>query len=284
MSVLGRKKIQRRASEIFESGYEEVCVDAAAYNLRLNDRNLTINGVKYDINNPYDYKENDGYIKLPPRKISVLSTVEKLSLPETLCARVGITFSWSRKGLIPLFGPQVDPGYNDFFYAVIYNASNKEMRLEKEEKLFKMELHTVEEAEVVSQPSYGGLREIDPDMTREDSVGNLISAVGELETNIKDVRKDVKSNETKVNAIEGGYRNIVWFGVFLVAASIFGVVLSFLLSNTDIVSFASLAGWDWFPLAVMVVIALFIIGWISAVVVVIKGMIRGNRGRQKSDD
>lgn len=263
MSVLGSNEIERRASEIFESGYEEAYVDTAAYNLRLNDRNLIINGVKYDINNPYPYKENDGYIKLPPRKISVLSTVEKLNLPGNLCARVGITFSWSRKGLIPLFGPQVDPGYNDFFYAVVYNASNKEMRLEKEEKLLKMELHTVVEGSVASHPSYGGLRDIDPEMTAKDS-----GEVDKLTKNVDDLRKGM----TRLEEAASGYRYLVWFGVFLVAASIFGAILSFLLTSANYIDLVSLMGWQWPPSIIAIVVMLFIIGWIATVIVVIKGM------------
>lgn len=279
MSVLGSDEIKRRADEIFESGYDESCVENASYNLRINGENLIIGGTKYDKDNLYRYDENAGYIKLPRRKISVLSTVEKLNLPGDLCARVGITFSWSRKALIPLFGPQVDPGYNDFFYAVVYNASNENLFLPNEEKLLKMELHTVKGGRVISRPTSGGLREIDREMTDRDSVHDVEREVKTLRKNVEGLSKKVDSNDTRLGEVGSGYRQVVWFGVFLVAAAVFGVVLSFIISREDIIAnLASPSRWGWFEWIVVTVLGLFIVGWIATVCAVIIGMFKRNRG------
>jgi deoxycytidine triphosphate deaminase len=123
MGVLGAEGIKRRLEEIFEAGtYNENCIDIASYNLRLDDEELIIDGNKYHKDNKYPYDRMGGVIILPARKISVISTIETLKLSDDLCGNCGITFSLSRKGRVALFGPQIDPGYNDKFYAVIYKS------------------------------------------------------------------------------------------------------------------------------------------------------------------
>jgi len=265
MAVLSGEEIKKRVEDIFESGYDENCVDVASYNLRVNDVNMIINGKLYNEQNPYEYK--DGFIRLPAKKISVISTIERLKLSKNLCARVGITFSFSRKGLIPLFGPQVDPGYNDNFYAVVYNTSSEDILLNKGDKILKMEILEVK-GNVETKPSYFKPHEDYSllRLTKDETIGRST-----LNAQINDLKKEIDSIKGKVEEVSSGYRNIVWFGIFLISASIFGVILSFLLSSVNYSGIDNLIGRD-FLLIIYSVIALFIIGWALTVYMVIMNL------------
>jgi len=270
MGVLSGEMIKRRRDDIFESGYDEDCVDVAAYNLRIDDKKMVINGKLYNDDNPYDYRANEGFIKLPAKKISIVRTVEKLKLAPNLCARVGITFSYSRKGLIPLFGPQVDPRYNDHFYGVVYNSSNKDILLKKGDKLFKMEISTVEGEVNVGFPFKSLDFEELKSLTEEETIGKE-----KLEYEIEILKKDISNIKNRMDEVSAGYRNIVWFGIFLISASIFGVILSFLLSSINYANIANLMNKNLLSLAIFVVIALFIVGWILILVMIIRNTYGG---------
>ena len=270
MGVLSGEEIKRRNNEIFESGYEEDCVDIAAYNLRINDKNLIIDGELYVENNPW----KESLIKLPAKKISVISTIEKIKLSKELCARVGITFTFSRRGLIPLFGPQIDPGYNDYFYAVVYNASSKDISLQKGDKILKMEIYSVkgnigETLNHQTSSFFANTTEIETliNLTKEETIGKE-----ELRKSLEKLENDIKNVNRKVDEVTSGYRSIVWFGVFLISASIFGVILSFLLSFSNYPKIANLMSGYWLPIVTTLIVILFIIGWIFTMNAVIKNI------------
>ena len=283
MCVLSGNEIRRRKNDIFESGYDDKCVDNAAYNLRINDKFLIINGEFYDEERPY----NDVLIKLPAKKVSVISTIEKLKLSEKLCARVGITFKFSRKGLIPLFGPQIDPGYNGHFYAVVYNTNNKHVPIQKGDKILKMEIYTLEENEEEDKVKEGtkgkkdaniyetqfpfDSREIDElmEITKEETIGKE-----KLEENIRILENKIENINSKVEEATSGYKSVVWFGILLISTTIFGVILSLLLSFANYAKFANLIDNYWFFGILFLIVILFIVGWILTLDAIIKNIKR----------
>lgn len=283
MGILSGDKIKQRVDEdeIIElKTFNKDCLDPAAYSMRLDDKYILIDGVKYDDKNPYAYDKNDGFIILPSRKISVLSTIEKLNLSDDLCAKVGIAFTWSKKGLIPLFGPQVDPGTKDYFYAVVYNASNEDVKLKHGDRLFKIEFNTIDgDANTKTQLSTyksPGIGNIDSDITKEDSVGDLKNNIMSIEQHLERLIKDVKKNNIRVEEVTSGYKTIVWFGVFLISASVFGVVLTIMLSFEKSPHFIDFVNNRELSIIIIFVIVLFLTGWILTVYAVIRNI--SNRG------
>ena len=280
MGVLSGEKIKKRAKDIFETGYKEECVDIAYYNLRINDKNMIIDGKIYDENNPYDYKANDGIIRLPAKKISVISTIEKFKMSRDLCANIGIKFSYSRRGLIPLFGgfPRVDPCYNDYFYAAIYNSSNKDLSLKKGDKVLKMGIQTVNTTTKInchqSNTKFSKIAKELRELTKEETTKKLKEGLDKSEKEIKDLEEKIKSTHEKIEEVSAGYRSTVWFGVFLISASIFGVILSFLLSTANYLKIANIMSMGWLSLVIFITIALFICGWVLTLITVIKNINR----------
>ena len=228
MTVLGGNLIGRRLNEIVEAGsFSKDSIDFAAYNLRLDDEEIIISGQTYHKDHRYWDQKNSGRIVLPARKISIISTIERLTMPRDLVGRCGITFKWAKEGLIPLFGPQIDPGYQGKFYAVVYNISEKDLELPKGEPIVKMELHEVDDA-VVSTPHQYSVFDLDASIT-ERGEERLVK----LEHEVDETKRTLIEERARLQEAVRGYRDLTIFGLFLVAASILGVALTSLLTSAD---------------------------------------------------
>lgn len=242
-------------------------VEPAAYNLSLGTFYLHVDGEEYKKGvKPYC----EPSITLPARRVSVLSTNEKIILPKNLCAKVGITFSLAKKGLIALFGPMIDPGYNDHFIAVVYNVTNRSITIPIGEKFLKMEIHTVFKASTAKE-SYAEMGPFDPEFTEKDSVGDLTESVSEA-------KRKLSRLDEQINAVVGGYKSLLLFGVFLVAASILGAVLSFLLLSLQQINLDDLIGVPHVQLGAVVFLAILAGGAITIAVMTIRHIAKRDDG------
>lgn len=280
MSVLGHDQIKNRSDEIFSANYDPNQVQPAAYELRPSNTEAKIGDTVYTMNEDAlqenENTEQRGFLKLPPRRISVISTKEKLSIPDDLCARIGIRLRYSRQGLISMFGPQIDPGYDGRFYAVIYNASGEPVEIPQNEAVFKMEIQQVEGSKVedVDRSSIEhitdlDLEELDDGITdlndvRDEFKNNIDGVRGDLDDKtLEDVWDEVEGAQTTIQEIKQGYRQIVLFGVFLLATSVFGVVYSIILTSVQENGFQFGVNYG------TVFTGLFLVGWLIAIVVLL---------------
>lgn len=259
LTVLGSEVILSRCQngEIIRSGFDAEQVEPAAYELRLAGTDSKIGD---DIYTEEDFEGKagssipNGIVELPPRKISVISSKEVLDIPENLCARVGIRLRFAKEGLIPLFGPQIDPGYVGRFFGIVYNASGEHVKIHESKGVFKMELQETRDSSERQDGSIDGIVDLGGHEI-EHGVTDLNDLTSKFDTELDRMDAEVKSLRGKITEIEKGYLQVVLFGVFLLATTVFGVVLMFTLSSIQNNSFT--AGPN-FPTAL---IALFLVGW-----------------------
>jgi len=218
MAVLGRKEIEKQIKELFIlKNFDPKMIGPASYDLRLGEIAI-IDGVKIT-------KEDGKIIELPPNKLSYISTKEKFNLPENICSRVGISFSRSKRGLLPLFGPQIDPGFNDTFWGLVYNMSDEMIKLEIGKKIFKMEFNEVKGNEnqfnlhrsnPLDDPYSWGLTQVNFfNKIEKDVTVN----VNKIRTNEREIEKLY----AKINSVESGYQTVTLFGIFLIATTILSI-------------------------------------------------------------
>lgn len=74
-------------------------------------------------------------IVISPFQVAVIKTAETLNLPRFLIGRWNVRVRWAYEGLLWVGASQVDPGYVGHLFCPIYNLSNKEVRLPKDEPL-----------------------------------------------------------------------------------------------------------------------------------------------------
>lgn len=236
MATLGSGEIKKQVSKLFKEGtYNEKMIGQASYDLRL--------GKKY-IKNGYTKVGQDGEnIKLPSRKLSLLTTMEEFHLPKNICARAGITFSRSKSGLIPLFGPQIDPGFEGPFCGLVYNMSDEEVDLEIGKKIFKLEFD-------------------DSLLKRLTKVDFLSTIVDDISNNKKDIDKlnnEISEVKAGLYSVTSGYHNITFFGIFLIATTILSVSAATILTMIFSESFPEI---DKTVAAVLIIVFLSVFGFI----------------------
>lgn len=237
MGVLSRKDIEGRLADIFEDGtYVSDAIDRAAYNLRLDDQEIILNGELYSANYKYPYDKNHGKIILPARKVSIVTTIEKFHLSLGLAARGGICLSLANEGLIGFFGPQIDPGYCGPFIAVIWNSGPYDVELEKGDYILKVEFNTLE------TPSTDGFRppksitDMQRSITEKSLLEDIEFELREMKKKLDNASSKLEQQHVEFTEIKEGYRSTVLFGIFLIASAILGVVLTELMSEMNTLS------------------------------------------------
>lgn len=246
MSVLSKNEIRRRIQrdEIFKEGVERDKIDQqlepAGYILRIDREEAKIDGDIYSRRDEYPNAENlipRKRFEIPGREIAVLSTKEKFSMPRDLVGRVGIRLSASRDGIIPLFGPQVDPGYEGRFYAVVYNASTEDFNLKDKRGILKIEFTTlsdpIPEDAVEGQEDFP-LEEVDNSLPNNIRLQNQIDGLSDrLDDTDDDLSRRLDDTKSEVEETKQGYAQVVMFGVFLVATAAFTAFLPPLVTATQ---------------------------------------------------
>jgi deoxycytidine triphosphate deaminase len=265
MVVLSRKDIMARLADIFEAKtYDANSVDRAAYNLRLDDQEMILNGeLYYHGENTYPYAQHHGKIVLPARKISILTTIEKFHLPLDLVARGGISLRLANKGLIGFFGPQIDPGYRGRFIAVVWNSGSHDIELDKENHIVKIEFHAL------STPSKEGFRkpkdikEMERFITEKSLLEDVEVKLALMESGLNNTKATLDKQRIEISEIKEGYRSTVLFGIFLVASAVIGVVLTQLIEQANQLS--EIIGSR--PLAIIVLLYFISIPILSGIII-----------------
>jgi deoxycytidine triphosphate deaminase len=272
MAVLSREDIKDRLQdgEILDpnsvGGDIDNHIESASVMLTINrNRNIISNTIYADdIGNSGIHNDGDDFdvvdhpvpeysdeFRIPSRELAILTTREKIDMPPDLVGRVGIRLSASKYGLIPLFGPQVDPGFEGRFYAIIYNASDQDFILDRGEfnlngtegGILKLEVQELT-TPVANKYLEDNKRQNNNDPLLEflhvdTQTPDLSDLREDLENRIDKFEKGLNKNKAAVTEVKKGYSQIILFGVFLLATATFGAVLPQIINAASAVTFGT---------------------------------------------
>ncbi|MBX7164068.1 MAG: hypothetical protein K1X49_10255 [Saprospiraceae bacterium] len=131
----------------------------ANFNLIENFEDSSLQGASYDmgVGSSYSSKgevkvitSNRPAINIEPGEFIVLTSFESLNLPLNMTGHFGLTSYWGMRGLVPLFGPQIDPGFQGILVVPVFNAGDSPISMQFKEKMF-----TVEFIRTSQNASYG---------------------------------------------------------------------------------------------------------------------------------
>ena len=251
--ILGHEEIHRRLKngEIFRKcTWDKNYLREASYVLRIANDGLLLDGKFYD---PFD-RENryqGDYIVIEPGKIAILSTKEELVMPSDLVGKIGIRLEFALLGLTGLMGIQVDPLYGhdkerERLYIRVANFGNAPIRLSPGDKVFTFELHEVA-GSVPKEPkddSWPRIKRSLKDL--DDASWSYLTRVEDNVTNQGETLRNQLTSETE--NLRQHLQPVVMFGIFLVAVTILGVILSVVLSvsnaeSVDVPKWVVTVGW-----------------------------------------
>ena len=110
------------------------------------ERGLTPNGydlrvAEISIRGDADVKK-EGTVKIPPRTMFYVSTIERVKMPTDICAQLWLRTTWIRKGVISAFG-KIDAGFEGTLTLGSYNATDDVIEIPIGERYCQMVFETL---------------------------------------------------------------------------------------------------------------------------------------------
>lgn len=131
---------------------------------------------------------------IAPNSIFLFQTLEKVNLPKNLSGRMGLKMSLVAKGLLMSNQTQVDPGYNNYLFGMIYNLSDQEIELEYGKPITTLEFFQTEESQDTFYAYNGSMQ----NCLFESFVKNRIhSSLGSLESEVRSLKSEIEKDHKK---------------------------------------------------------------------------------------
>jgi dCTP deaminase len=222
--VLGDSDIRSLAQEAgLISEFEEASLQGASYDLRLGSEYF-MGGAHLTLT-----KEQPSCL-LAPGEFAILTSLERLKLPDTLVGHAGLGSPWAQRGLVSLFSPQIDPGFEGLIVVPLFNAGNSPVTLKLGEPMFTAEFVRTTcptRSWTLSHHALDAIpAAVELDMARPD--------FGDLEKQINELREGQTKLEARLDGYEAGQGKRVaisgtqaaWFGAAMGAIAIVVAVLA----------------------------------------------------------
>lgn len=141
MSVLSKesiKKLCKNEHPLIEK-YEDSNFQPSSYDISIGNQYYLYRKGKKKVKEMIQLLEENESIKIPPNELCYVISKEKLNMPDDLVAHVSLKTDLIKKGVILAAQPPVDPLYRGKIYAMLYNLSNKEVCISKNETIMTLE-------------------------------------------------------------------------------------------------------------------------------------------------
>lgn len=153
-------------------------------------------------------------VTIKPNEIFLFQTYETINMPKNLSGRMSLKMKLVSKGLLMPCQTQVDPGYSNILFGMLYNLSSDEIELS-----YKQPITTLEFTQTMIDNSfkYNGTM---GKLKFEEFVRNRItSSLGELAKDVDKSQKDLEKNTQKFSTIMTALSVAVGAVSLIVAAS-----------------------------------------------------------------
>ena len=182
----------------------------------INPFNLrSLQGASYDLGLGRQYCRNSEILDLPeryhsllirPGEFVLLTSYETLKLPNYLVGHNGLMSCWTKRGLVSLFSPQIDPGFEGILIVPVYNAGQNDISIKIGAPMFTVEFLRCEEASRGWAEKNGaqtgiqspwGPNLIGPNI---DLIGRLKETLKEHELELSELRRELVQLKAKTEA------------------------------------------------------------------------------------
>jgi dCTP deaminase len=217
-------------------------IRAAAYDVRIADDFLIVPEDGYPHGRRYKKGEHRTKpVILQPGEVAFLSTRERICIPWDVCANIGIKFGYARQGILVLTGLLVDPGFG-----LMPTSDGK--WIQKTDERIHFLLANVGSNTVVINPGRDKLVSIQFFEVQEPSVKKYVPSgedmeaefFGEKSTNepglaffrhMTTAMTEIKGIRERLDSVERGTQQLVYFGVFLLSTSVIAASISYTLAS-----------------------------------------------------
>lgn len=248
--IVGQKDLlaMLKGGEIFKDGtWSAENLRGAAYDLRVAEDFLVVPDSSYPNGRRYKKGEKrDTAILLKPGEVSFLSSREKICMPWTLTANIGVKFGLARQGILTLTGLLVDPGFgmkreggswvpkeDERIHFLLANLGSETVKLRPgKDKIASLQFFRVPEPMEKMEVESG--KDMQEEFFSDESgqQGGLVFV-----KHIRNAMEEIGSFNARLNTInvrvdtmEKATNQIVMFGVYLLSASVLVGASAFILA------------------------------------------------------
>lgn len=225
--------------------WDEDCFSNASYDLRLgneyyipNDKTeqeYFINHGTPILNCPYRKKDDEKQIylcskdndilRIKPFTSIVISTYEKLDIPENVVGRFDLRIKWALQGLILQVGTQIEPGYKGRLFGLLHNFSKKEICIPLKSRFLTVEFsYTIKPISPIikgkKRKPFNNLKDfLDLNQAIDGTLENYLAEIRRLSDNMEDTKKKMEDGYSKL--LEANrWRSTLFIAIATVAFSI----------------------------------------------------------------
>jgi len=222
MGLLSDKAIMERikTGSITIENFDEKQLAPASYNLRLGEE-----AFKSSPQGKISIKER-GLLVIEPGQFVIFTTLESIKLSKQLAGHIGVRSYYTRKGLVPLLGPQLDPGYRGKPSINVFNVGTRDVVIPYGEPVCTVEFY---ELPIEAEKPYTGPYQDKYGILPED-IQFLAETKG---ATLRDVFQTISSLSDSVNRLTESIKWIKWFVVVMtpVMLALFGIVIAIVLAK-----------------------------------------------------
>lgn len=146
--------------------------------------------------NPKLLKEEQPYISLPPGQFAILTSLEKVNIPDDLMAFISIRSKFKFEGLVNISGFHVDPSFRGCLRFAVQNVGPSDIHLKLGTPLF-----TIFFAELTSN-KIGLSRDEEHDIHFEQNLGGIrledVQLLGGSNLTLAGLQRQIERLETQV--------------------------------------------------------------------------------------
>lgn len=159
-------------------------------------------------------------VKIPPNEILFFETYEKVNMPRDLSGHMALKMRLVSAGLLMPSQTQVDPGYSNHLFGMLYNLSSKDITLEYMQPITTLEFTKtqLEDKFVYS----GSMEKINFETFVKTRVA---SSLGKLEQDVRETKTEYEKNASMWSRILTSLSIVI--AVVTVVVSIVGLFNSF---------------------------------------------------------
>lgn len=200
-----------QTGELKIENFDERYLQPASYDMRLGEEAIT-SGRREKVN-PAD----KGLLTIPPGDFALVTTHEKVSMSPKIAGHIGLRSLYSKKGLVILSGPQIDPGFRGVLVIGLSNLSPRDIIIPYKDAFCTVEFFALEEPAI---KAYRGEYQDQGGISPSD-IRNLIEAqgmtFGQVITALQGLSQDVKSLTDSVKTLRWLFPVILGFGITVIA-------------------------------------------------------------------
>lgn len=172
---------------------------------------------------------NGKLLILPAGEMALVITREELSLSKRIVGHMGLRSYFTRKGVVLLAGPQIDPGFRGSLHLVLCNLSPTEISLSYGEPFCTVEFHELSaDAQRPYEGTYQGQRGITPQEIADIRQGRGYS-LSEVIRNMQTIARDISSLKESVERLTSRTDKYMAIFVTSLGALVIGIILKLFL-------------------------------------------------------